>query len=89
MKTIVYQGPFRPGVFISETGEECDFGKAVEVPDDIAERLLETGDWSDRSAQPAKPAAARRTRSRKPKTESQPEAATGAAQDEPTRAEEV
>lgn len=52
---VVYQGPFRPGVILGETGQEARYGEAIEVPDDLGKLLLESGeDWRDPEAKPSR-----------------------------------
>ena len=53
---IRYQGPFTEGVTIAATGQHTLPGEAIDVVDDVAERLLEQEDWAPADAEPDPPA---------------------------------
>lgn len=56
MKTLTYVGPSMDGVEIAATGAVCAKGGTVDVPDEIADALLEQPDaWAELPATTTKP----------------------------------
>jgi pyruvate/2-oxoglutarate dehydrogenase complex dihydrolipoamide acyltransferase (E2) component len=60
MKTVYYHGPYTEGVevpFPNGGGAFAEHGEPTEVPDELADRLLEQEIWSDSARGPKEPPA--------------------------------